>query len=264
MGPIRKLAIIGGTSLLSSEYFTSFYIEKIETEFGNVLISTNASHTVYFLQRHHANMDSEDECKAENGKYMYGRYRPPHLINHKANMQALKQLGVDAIVAVCCVGSVNKLIHVSTIVVPDDYFNLFAGAVTMFDDGRGHIVPGMSKELRHNILHVLDKNKSVIPNVVKDSGVYLQTIGPRFETPVESRFLGMIGGDVVGMTAASEAALAGELGIPYAMFCMVDNYANGISDVALSEQEFKSNVKKNQETVELAVSLIIPALLESS
>ncbi|KAA8496844.1 putative 6-oxopurine nucleoside phosphorylase [Porphyridium purpureum] len=238
----KKLGIIGGTSLLQSKFFAGMRKQEQDTEYGKVVVHVSESGDLVFLQRHHAD--------AAAGAV----YRPPHLINHQANMQALKDLQVDAVIAVCCVGSVTPEVTIGMIVIPDDFFNLFGGPVSMFDDGRAHIVPGMDDSLRQIMLQVLRKNEF---NPVRDGGVYMQTSGPRFETPVESRFLALVGAHVVGMTAASEATLSKELDIPYAMICMVDNYANGIAREPLTREKFQANVAANQKTVERAVELLI-------
>ena len=87
-------------------------------------------------------------------------------------------------------------------------------------------------------------------------GVYTQTRGPRFETPAEIRMLAMAG-DVVGMTCAHEATLAKEMGLPYAVVCMVDNLANGLGDRAVTYDEFKEGVRRNLETMERVLGAVV-------
>ena len=140
---MKRLGIIGGTSLIKSKFFANMEPREVETEYGKVRVLMSADECIVFLQRHHADAGLD------------GIYRPPHLINHQANMMALKKLDVQDILAVCCVGSVKQEVTIGSIVIPDDFFNLFGGAVTMFDDGRGHIVPGMDDKLRHKMLNVL-------------------------------------------------------------------------------------------------------------
>jgi len=92
---------------------------------------------------------------------------------------------------------------------------------------------------------------------VLDSGVYAQTLGPRFETPAEIRSLAIQGGDIVGMTCAHEATLCRELGLPYAVLCIIDNMANGISGTEISYEEFHAGVKRNLATMETILGLIL-------
>lgn len=161
---------------------------------------------------------------------------------------------MSKILAVCCVGSLNAELSVGTILVPDDYFNL--SPVTIHGDGQGHIVPRISEHVREIII---DAVKAGPFDKVVEHGTYVQTVGPRFETKAEVRFLSTLG-DVIGMTAASEALLSQELGMEYAMLCMIDNCANGLVGETLTETEFKANVARNQTTVEQAVKLVVAKL----
>lgn len=89
--------------------------------------------------------------------------------------------------------------------------------------------------------------------------MYAQTTGPRFETAAEIRVLAQQGGDIVGMTCGFEAALFRELSIPYALLCIVDNMANGISGTEISYEEFHAGVKKNLSTMETIFTKIMDA-----
>lgn len=90
-------------------------------------------------------------------------------------------------------------------------------------------VPHINSELRQLLLQALRKASLLVTcGHGSHGGVYTQTQGPRFETPSEIKWLGTHG-DVVGMTCGHEATLAAELKVPYAMVCMVDNMANGMS-----------------------------------
>jgi hypothetical protein len=90
------------------------------------------------------------------------------------------------------------------------------------------------------------------------TGTYVQTHGPRFETPAEIRALATLGGTIVGMTCAHEATLAKEIKLPYAVVCMVDNMANGVAaEEKLSFEGFKEAVRQNKALVEdLATKLV--------
>jgi purine nucleoside phosphorylase len=88
-------------------------------------------------------------------------------------------------------------------------------------------------------------------------GVYIQTTGPRLETKAEIEMLKAFG-DVVGMTMASEATLAKELGLPYASICSIDNFCHGITETPLKEQEILSSARQNVD----AIKRVINALLE--
>jgi 5'-methylthioadenosine phosphorylase len=94
---------------------------------------------------------------------------------------------------------------------------------------------------------------------LRDGGVYWQSTGPRLETRAE---IGLIAehADVIGMTIASECVIAGELGLPYAAVCMVDNHANGIGERALTLEEIEANRARNQQRLLGAVEAVLPLL----
>lgn len=244
-----RLGIFGGTSLLKSSFFSSLEPQTIPTDHGPVIVYTDPRdpNSIAFIQRHHADASAGAST-----------YRPPHLINHRANLAAMKALQVDRIIAVCCVGSLSTHLPIGTIVFPDDYFYLFGPSKSFYDDSRAHIVPSIDSSLRSEIITAVQAiNIEMIHN---GPAVYVQTVGPRFETKAEIRFLSPLG-DVVGMTAASEATFAKELGIPYAILAMIDNMANGLAGSELTHEQFKANVAANQATVEKAVSAVLTRLL---
>ncbi|MFN8039153.1 MAG: MTAP family purine nucleoside phosphorylase [Acidimicrobiales bacterium] len=181
-------------------------------------------------------------------------FRPAHLVDHHANLAALVAAGCDRVLALGSVGSLRTDWPVGTVVVPDD---VFAPWVTpsWFDDARGHRVPGFDARWRARVLEAWRAHDSS----VVDGGVYAQTIGPRFETPAEVRFLATVA-DVVGMTLAAEAILAGELGLAHAAVCVVDNLANGVAANPLTEAEFRAGVAANERSVRQALAAVLPAL----
>lgn len=241
------LAIVGGTSLLKSTLFAALSPQKVPTPFGAATVYTGDSPSgkpIVFLQRHHANEDDST-------------YQPPHMINHRRSFAALQTLAVSKVVAICSVGGLTHEFPPSTFVCPDDYFYLFGPPVSFFDDARGHIVPRIDTDLRANVLNILQT--AGIPGLTDKSATYMQTTGPRFETRAEVRFLSNLG-HIIGMTGASEATMAAELKLPYAIMAMVDNFANGVQIESLTSETFHANVKGNQSTVERAVAEVIAKL----
>jgi len=172
---------------------------------------------------------------------------PPHRLNHKANLWALKDLGASHFVSSSSTGSLKTAIRPGTFVVPHD-FVAFWTIPTFHDDSVRHATPSLDEGLR-KVLHRAAKDEGV---TVRSRGVYVQTTGPRLETRAEiAHFRGL--GDILGMTMASEATLASELGIPYASLCSVDNYCNGIVDKPLTYE----SIAKNQARAARAVLGII-------
>ncbi len=216
------LGIIAGTSLIGEEFEERIgRKETVGTEYGDVEVFIGSD--AIFLPRHGIAMDT-----------------PPHRINHRANISALKESGVDGVICVCSTGSLNPEILPGTLVVPDDYIN-FGMPLTFYDDEIRHIVPALDEGLRSRIVKASHG---------KDGGVYVQTHGPRFETKAEITVLGQFA-DIVGMTMANEATLCCEAEIPVAALCTVDNYANGVAaqKPGLSYETIIENIERNREMV---------------
>jgi len=224
--------IIGGTSLLKSSIFSKWKSEKIATPYGDTLVKIKNNNV--FIQRHGSPPV------------------PPHKINFKANIWALKYLNVQKVVSVNSVGSLKLKIHPGTFVIPSDFISLWVAA-SFYDKEMKFIVPEMDPGLFKYVSVLAKKLKMK----VKSGVIYIQTIGPRLETKAEIKLLKRYG-DVVGMTMPSEATLCMEYEIPYASVCSVDNYCNGILKEPLTIEELDKNWKKNMQAIET----FLKALLE--
>jgi len=241
----KYLGLIGGSNFLKSEYFAqnSFVPEVRTTPHGQVKLWFNHADGVVFVQRHAA-----DPAVA---------YSPPHLINKKAIISALQTLGVARVIAFNSTGSMNRHIALGSVVVPDDFLCL--DPITFFDDARAHLIPGFDADLRAQLVSCVRTIGQSASCDVHVSGTYLQTHGPRFETKAEIRLFARDCA-VVGMTAAHEAVLCKEAGLPYAAVCMTDNWANGFDVASLTTDEFHDGVAKNLRTVELLLAGVVAAL----
>jgi len=218
------LAVVAGTSLMDSPLFSEWESATVHTPYGDVRVTTDGAHL--FLQRHGSPP------------------LPPHRIDHRANIWALKALKATGIVAINSVGSLKSAIKPAMLVLPDDFISLW-DVTTIYEDEMKFTVPGMDEELRSD-LKALCREMDID---VIDGGVYVQTRGPRLETRAEVRYLSGLG-DIVGMTMASEATIAMELGLPYASLCSVDNYCNGIAKMPLTMEEIGVNVRRNLNKIE--------------
>lgn len=179
---------------------------------------------------------------------------PPHKLNHRANLWALKEVGVTHLLGTSSTGSLKKTIRPGTFVVPDDYL-AFWQIPTFHDDRVVHVTPSLDPALRDALVAGAKKAKAP----VRTQGVYVQTNGPRLETRAEVAFFKSIG-DVVGMTMASEATLAVELGIPYAALCTVDNFAHGLVDEPLSFEQIRETQRENAALTRMIVSNTLEGL----
>jgi 5'-methylthioadenosine phosphorylase len=221
------LGIISGTiPLHRNEIFKNLTERELETEFGKALVYL--SDTIVFIPRH--GKDSRHHIL-------------PHLINHQANLKALKDLGVKEVMGVNSTGSLKKELRPGIIVIPDDYLVL-SGTPTAIHGKAVHITPILSHDVRKRWI---DAARDCGINVI-DGGVYWQTTGPRFETKAEIRMMSGFA-DLVGMTMASEAVIAQELGLDYAALCSVDNYGHGLVERELTLEEILQNARRNTDTI---------------
>lgn len=218
------LGVIGGVAFLGSKIFKDADKEEIKTPFG--IAHMLLTEKIAFIPRH--------GIKSEI---------PPHRINHRANISALKMKGVTKIIGVNSVGSLKMDIPPPSILIPHDYISLWSTA-TYHDDKIVHIVPGLDENLRRSILSFSKK----FGLAMVEEGVYIQTTGPRLETKAEIKMLASFG-DVVGMTMANEATLAKESKLGYACICSVDNFAHGIVDESLTWESIIQNARMNCERI---------------
>jgi 5'-methylthioadenosine phosphorylase len=178
-------------------------------------------------------------------------YVLPHRIDHAANLRRLRDAGCELALAICSVGSLREEIAVGDLVCPDDFIAL-QESVTTFDDARAHLPPGFDPEWRRRVV-------AAASGRLEDGGTYWQTTGPRFETPAEVRLIAAHA-HLVGMTMASECVVAGELGVPYAAICAVDNMANGLADEPLGVAEMEGVRDENAERLRELLEAILPEL----
>lgn len=165
----------------------------------------------------------------------------PHRINYRANIWALHAQGVRDVIAVTTVGGIHDELGAGAMVVPDQIIDYTHGRESTFFDGitqpLQHIdfTRPFHGEMRSRLLQA----GAVTGESLRDGGVYGATQGPRLETAAEIERMARDGADVVGMTGMPEAALAREIGIDYAMLCVVVNAAAGrgsnIEGVAMAE-----------------------------
>ncbi len=165
----------------------------------------------------------------------------PHLINHRANLKALQELGASELVGINSTGSLKTDLCPGMIVIPDDFITL-TETPTIHQSTATHITPSLNEKVRQKLIAAA--NNCRIPVVEK--GIYWQTSGPRLETKAEIRLMSDYA-DIVGMTMAHEAITALELDLPYASACSIDNYGNGLMDKPLSMDEIIAGARKNAD-----------------
>ncbi len=171
---------------------------------------------------------------------------PPHRINYRANIQALKNAGVSSIIAAAAVGGIRADMGPANLAVPSQIIDYTYGREsTFFEDDLKHVVHidfthPYTPALRERLL---DAGFRAGLRVI-DGGVYGCTQGPRLETPAEIARMERDGCDLVGMTGMPEAALSRELEIDYACCAIVANWAAGKTEREITMREIEENLSR--------------------
>jgi 5'-methylthioadenosine phosphorylase len=211
---MAKVGIFGGSGLY--QLLTGTVEERwIETPYGapsdKVVIGELGGKEVAFLPRH--------------GR---GHAIPPHRINYRANLWAMKKLGVEAVIGPCAVGSLQRHIEPGHVVLCDQFVDRTTGRADTFYEGP--IVTHVSAAepycpiLRAHAQAVCQQRGIA----VHGTGTMVVINGPRFSTKAESRWFTQMGWDIIGMTQYPEAYLARELELPYLNISMVTDYDAGL------------------------------------
>jgi 5'-methylthioadenosine phosphorylase len=213
-GESERVAIIGGTGIFGLPGLSP-QERLVDTPYGQVslFLSEAEPFPVVFLNRHGPN-----------------RRDPPHRINYRGNLTALRMLGVKKVLAVNAVGSINRDLPPRSLVILDDYLDFTSGRQLTFFDGEptGHAYVEMNTPCCPALRQTLIDRAGDLDLDLNPHGTYVCTNGPRFETPAEIQMFSRLGGDVVGMTGIPEVTLARELGMHYAAVGYSVNWAAGI------------------------------------
>ncbi len=168
-------------------------------------------------------------------RHSAGHKVPPHRVNYRAVAAAMQTLGVRACFSSAAVGSLRADWPRGTFAVPHDFLDVTARNVTLFEDRVVHTDFGepFAPLARQALLRGAGQSGAK----ARDGGVYVCGNGPRYETPFEIDLYRKAGADVVGMTAATEAIVMREAGVPYACLCIVTNLAAGMEAEALDHED---------------------------
>ena len=239
----NKLAIIGGSGLYDVESFKDRELLNLNTPWGNpsdqILRTTHNNKEVYFLPRH--------------GR---GHAISPSKINFRANIDALKQLGVTDIVSVSAVGSLKENLKPGMFVIVDQFIDrTFARHKTFFDeDIVAHV--SMAHPTSKGLMNACEEAVKKEKIEYQKGGTYVVMEGPQFSTLAESNLYRSWNADVIGMTNMPEAKLAREAEIRYASVSMVTDFdcwhpehdsvdVQQVIKVLLGNAEKAKNVIKN-------------------
>ncbi len=216
-------AIIGGTGLTTLDTLSELQHEVISNPYGTpsgaLIHGRWGSHRVTFLARHGAHHTI-----------------PPHQINYRANIWALKQSGVEAVIAVAAVGGITAAMAPGVLVIPDQIIDYTYGrGHTFFENDLSSVTHiDFTEPYCNTLRNALIAAAAQTDIAIQSQGTYGATQGPRLETAAEIRRLERDGCDIVGMTGMPEAALARELGLRYATCALVVNWAAGKSTAEIT------------------------------
>lgn len=242
------LAVIGGSGLTQLANLDVSHREVLRTPYGEpsgaVTFGQICGRPVAFLARHG-----------------YGHTIPPHEVNYRANIWALSKRGAKAIVSVASVGSIRADLKPGDVVIPHQIIDYTWGRKSTYHEGQDNPVVHIdfTEPYDRSLRALLIKAAGIAGVPISDSGVYAVTQGPRLETAAEIDRLERDGADLVGMTGMPEAALARELGVPYAAINLVANYAAGRADsrIGISFDTIEAVLKESMGRVRAIIESLV-------
>ena len=235
---MSDIAIIGGTGLSSLDGLEIIDREVVRTPWGEpsgpITHGSLSGQSVAFLARHGS-----------------GHTIPPHKVNYRANVWALKQIGIEKVVAVAAVGGIHAAFKPTMIAIPDQIVDYtWSRGHTFYENDLTHVVhvefaDPYCPELRAALIRAA--NEAEVEAL--DWGTYATTQGPRFESAAEIDKLERDGCHMVGMTGMPEAGLAREAGLRYAHCAVVSNAAAGRGEASISMEDIQKSLETGMRSV---------------
>ncbi|MEE4639430.1 MAG: S-methyl-5'-thioinosine phosphorylase [Wenzhouxiangella sp.] len=187
---------------------------------------------------------------------------PPHRVDYRANIAALAELGVDRVVAINAVGSVDPTLAPGALVLPDQLIDYTWGRAHSFSDSADHPLEHIEfgEPFSGSLRFALAAAATRAGVEIRAEGCYGVTQGPRLETAAEIVRLGRDGCTLVGMTAMPEAALAREAGLEYASLCVVANPAAGLAENPISIDEIHAVLAQAMDRVGKVLTALVHEL----
>ena len=244
------LAVIGGSGLYRLDEASTVERISVATPFAvdpvELALERTPSGAVWFLPRH-----GREHSVA------------PHLINYRANLRALHEVGVDTVIAVNAVGGIAERMQAGTMVLPHQLIDYSWGREHTYFTGPHALDKHVDFTWPYDreLGTVLQQSAHMLDVPLQAGAVYACTQGPRLETAAEIRKLQQDGCDIVGMTGMPEAGLARELGMRYACIALVVNRAAGVGADAITHDEIMRHLGEGVGKVRTLLLAALPQLL---
>lgn len=246
---MADLAIIGGTGLTALDNLEIKHRQEIRTPYGEpsgALVHGQLGNSdVVFLPRHgHAHTI------------------PPHRVNYRANVWALRESGVHSVIAVAAVGGIRQELPPGRLAFPHQIIDYtWCRQHTYFEDDLEQVTHiDFTEPYSEPVRQLLIRAARQLELEAVEQGTYAATQGPRLETAAEIDRLERDGCSMVGMTGMPEAALARELGLAYASCAVVANWAAGRGTGPISMQDIESSLVGGMANVRRLLEAAIPML----
>jgi len=243
-----EIAIIGGSGVYAIDLLKDVRRAVINTPYGKspeIVVGKLEGRQVAFLPRH--------------GK---GHTVPPHLVNYRANLWALKELGVERVLATTASGSLNPRMRPGELVLLDQFLDFTKRRpMTFYEGGKGGVVHiDVTNPYCPELREVLIQTARKLRLKLHPQATYACFEGPRFETAAEVGMVRHLSCDLVGMTNVPECVLARELELCYAAVAIVTNFAAGISKKKLTHAEVAELMAANIERVKKLMFTAVPLI----
>ncbi|MBA2485676.1 MAG: S-methyl-5'-thioadenosine phosphorylase [Nitrospira sp.] len=243
------IGIIGGSGLYNIDGLEKVREVRVRTPFGDpsdaLIVGTLDGVRVVFISRH--------------GR---GHRINPSSINYRANMYALKSMGVTQVISVSAVGSMKESIHPGDVVLPDQFIDLTKRRIsTFFDEGIvAHV--GFSEPVCRLVADALEQAGRSVGASLQRDGTYVCMEGPQFSTKAESRLYRQWGVDVIGMTNMPEAKLAREAELCYATVALATDYdCWHDTEEAVTVEAILATLHKNVTLAKQLLKAAVPTLM---
>ncbi|AEB95510.1 MULTISPECIES: S-methyl-5'-thioadenosine phosphorylase [Metallosphaera] len=242
-----SIGVIGGSGLYDPEIFSNTKEIKVYTPYGEpsdlITLGTLEGKQVAFIPRH-------------------GRKHriPPHKINYRANVWALKELGVKWVISVSAVGSLNLKYKPGDFVIPDQFIDMTKGRQYTFYDGPVVAHVSMAEPFCNSLRKVIIQSSKKLNITAHEKGTYICIEGPRFSTRSESVvWKDVFKADVIGMTLVPEVNLACEAEMCYSTIAMITDY-DVFADIPVTAEEVTKVMAENTEKAKALLRETIKSL----